>query len=197
MDNTDKDLKEDRKAALRQCLITRDLLPKEEMLRFVVAPFGRIVLDLNCKLEGRGFWVKADRESMQKALETNVFAKSMKKKYPLDFDLDFVIARLREHLLSMLSLANKAGVVVTGLDNVKEALVAREVSVVIIAKDSSQGSEKKLQSYLSEIETVRIFNDEELGGVFSRDSVMFIALKNSKISHVFRQEALKIEKLTG
>ena len=39
---------------LRRCIVTGDRLPREEMLRFVVGPDGRIVPDLAAAPSGRG-----------------------------------------------------------------------------------------------------------------------------------------------
>jgi uncharacterized protein len=44
---------------LRRCIVTRERLPKERMIRFVVAPDRRIVPDLAGRLPGRGIWLSA------------------------------------------------------------------------------------------------------------------------------------------
>jgi hypothetical protein len=44
---------------LRRCVVTRERLPKERMIRFVVAPDRRLVPDLVATLPGRGIWLSA------------------------------------------------------------------------------------------------------------------------------------------
>ena len=41
---------------LRRCLVTRERLPKEAMIRFVLGPGRELVPDLAGKLPGRGMW---------------------------------------------------------------------------------------------------------------------------------------------
>ena len=43
---------------LRRCVLTRQRLPKERMIRFVVGPDRQIVPDLTAKLPGRGILVE-------------------------------------------------------------------------------------------------------------------------------------------
>jgi predicted RNA-binding protein YlxR (DUF448 family) len=44
---------------LRRCIVTRQRLPKEKMIRFVVGPDRRVVPDLAGRLPGRGIWLSA------------------------------------------------------------------------------------------------------------------------------------------
>ncbi|MFL5254251.1 MAG: DUF448 domain-containing protein [Rhodopila sp.] len=54
---------------LRRCIVTRERLPKEKMIRFVVAPDGRLVADLAGKLPGRGMWLSASGDVLEAADE--------------------------------------------------------------------------------------------------------------------------------
>src|SRR5437870_12059149 len=47
--------------SLRRCVVTRAVLPKAALVRFVVGPTGEIVPDVAARLPGRGLWVKAER----------------------------------------------------------------------------------------------------------------------------------------
>ena len=42
---------------LRRCIVTRESLPKERMIRFVLGPDRELVPDLAGKLPGRGMWL--------------------------------------------------------------------------------------------------------------------------------------------
>ncbi|HUY68162.1 MAG TPA: DUF448 domain-containing protein, partial [Alphaproteobacteria bacterium] len=44
---------------LRRCLVTGDMRPKDELIRFVVSPDNAVIPDLACELPGRGLWVTA------------------------------------------------------------------------------------------------------------------------------------------
>ena len=45
------------------------------MYRFVVDPENQVLPDLAAKLPGRGLWIKADRFSLQSAIEKKLFDK--------------------------------------------------------------------------------------------------------------------------
>ena len=49
----DTDAEEPERGPLRRCIVTRERLPKERMLRFVLGPGGTLVPDLAGKLPGR------------------------------------------------------------------------------------------------------------------------------------------------
>lgn len=44
---------------LRRCVVTRERLPKERMIRFVLDPDRRLIPDLAARLPGRGMWLSA------------------------------------------------------------------------------------------------------------------------------------------
>jgi uncharacterized protein len=50
---------------LRRCVFTRQQLPKERMIRFVIGPDRQIVPDLDAKLPGRGFWLSASADVLE------------------------------------------------------------------------------------------------------------------------------------
>ena len=50
---------------LRRCIVTRERLPKERMIRFVVGPDRQIVPDLAARLPGRGIWLSASADVLK------------------------------------------------------------------------------------------------------------------------------------
>ena len=54
----------------RMCAVTRAELPPGELIRFVRAPTGEIVPDLEMRLPGRGVWLTCDRKIVEKAIKT-------------------------------------------------------------------------------------------------------------------------------
>ena len=47
---------------MRKCIALGCERPKNELIRFVVAPDGYVVPDLEAKLPGRGLWLSAQRD---------------------------------------------------------------------------------------------------------------------------------------
>ena len=56
-----------KKIPLRTCVVTNEKLPKKELLRIVRTPEGKIEPDLSGKLNGRGAYIKASLEVLEKA----------------------------------------------------------------------------------------------------------------------------------
>ena len=63
----------------RTCLATRETLPKEALLRFVVGPGDQLVYDHKGSLPGRGLWVKPSAELLRMAIAKNQFSRSAKQ----------------------------------------------------------------------------------------------------------------------
>ena len=56
----------------RRCLASGKVLPKGCLLRFVVGPDGQLVPDLAERLPGRGLWLQARQDMMEKACARNL-----------------------------------------------------------------------------------------------------------------------------
>ena len=56
-----------KKVPLRTCVITKEQLPKQELLRVVRTPEGEVKVDLTGKLNGRGAYIKKDVTVLEKA----------------------------------------------------------------------------------------------------------------------------------
>ena len=66
-----------KKVPLRSCVITKEQLPKQELLRVVRTPEGEVKVDLTGKLNGRGAYIKKDVDVLEKAKKTGLLAKRL------------------------------------------------------------------------------------------------------------------------
>lgn len=66
-----------RKIPLRTCVITKEKLPKQELLRIVRTPEGEIKVDETGKMNGRGAYIKKDIEVLQKAKKSKILDKRL------------------------------------------------------------------------------------------------------------------------
>ena len=51
-----------KKIPLRTCVVTKEKLPKRELIRVVRTPDGEVVIDETGKLNGRGTYLKLDKD---------------------------------------------------------------------------------------------------------------------------------------
>jgi uncharacterized protein len=130
---------------LRRCVVTRQELPVEDMVRFVAGPDAVVVPDLARRLPGRGVWVELSRSRIEEAMKRKAFSKSVKRPVTAPADLaDRIDALLVKRVLDGLSLANKAGLVVAGFAKVEAALGGGDVVALIQGNDGAAGGADKL-----------------------------------------------------
>ncbi len=133
------------KAPERTCIVTRAVLDKGRMIRFVANPEGAIVPDLKGDLPGRGYWVTAERAVLEEALKKHSFSKVSKGKAKADANLpDLVTGLLERQFLDQLGLAKKSGHLVAGFDKVEAALRAGQVKFLLEASDGTADGRGKL-----------------------------------------------------
>ena len=61
-----------RKIPLRTCVITKEQLPKQELLRIVRTKEGEVLVDTTGKVNGRGAYIKKDVEVLEKAKKSKI-----------------------------------------------------------------------------------------------------------------------------
>lgn len=66
-----------KKIPLRTCIITKEKLPKQELLRIVRTPEGTVVIDETGKLNGHGAYIKKDITVLEKAKKSKILEKKL------------------------------------------------------------------------------------------------------------------------
>lgn len=169
----------------RTCIATRTRHKVDDLIRFVAAPDGSVVPDLKRNLPGRGVWVSATRDAVAEAVRKKAFGRGLKADVKADADLPSLVeGLLARQAREALSLANKAGLVVSGFDKVEAAIGRGPVRVVVHASDAAADGVRKLSQALKRrfgesaaVEmTLRGLNFEELGLALGRSHVIHAAL---------------------
>ena len=73
-----------KKIPMRSCVVTREKLPKIELLRIVRTPEDKIVVDETGKLNGRGAYIKKDITVLEKAKKNKILDKILETDISLD-----------------------------------------------------------------------------------------------------------------
>ncbi len=60
---------------MRKCIITNERFPKKELIRIVRTPENEVVVDLTGKKNGRGAYLKKDKEVFALARSKNLLEK--------------------------------------------------------------------------------------------------------------------------
>lgn len=167
----------------RRCIATGATLPEGRLVRFVVAPDGGIVPDLDARLPGRGMWLSATREAIAKAAAKNDFAKAAKSKVSVPSDLAGHVERLIvARMQSDLGLARRAGLLAFGFDNVLRAFEAKQAPALLVeAADAAADGRRKLDGAQKarglSLDVVRTLSRAELGLALGRENVVHAAVR--------------------
>jgi len=65
-----------RKIPMRTCVVTHEKLPKKELIRVVRTEKG-VIVDQTGKVNGRGAYLKIDKEVFEKAKKTKILNKHL------------------------------------------------------------------------------------------------------------------------
>ena len=71
-----------KKIPMRTCVVTREQFPKNELIRVLRTPDGTVTVDTKGKANGRGAYLKKDREVILKAQKTKVLDKILEVSVP-------------------------------------------------------------------------------------------------------------------
>lgn len=82
-----------KKIPMRSCVVSREKLPKKELIRIVRTPNGEVLIDTSGKLNGRGAYLKKSKEVFEKAKKSKILNKI------LEIDVDEEIFEQLEKLL--------------------------------------------------------------------------------------------------
>lgn len=167
----------------RMCIVTRENLLAEELVRFVVGPSGELVPDLKQKLPGRGCWVTAKRSIIDQAASRKSFANALKSEVIVPDNLSTIVdTLLTKSTLGMIGMARKAGQFITGSAKVDSALRSGEAIGSFHATDAAEDGVRKLnqaRTYYSKMTEEEMMPSFSL---FSSDE-MSIALGEGNFIH--------------
>ena len=167
----------------RRCVATGEVLPKERLLRFVKTHDSRLVPDFDKKIDGRGLYVSNSRQALRKALEKNLFIKSIHLflKIPEDFE-QMVEKLLYQRGLNSINLARKAGALVTGFEKVKAKMEKNQVAFLIEATDASEDGSNKLRAAAKDLDVLKVYSTDDLDVALNKENTVHIAVLKSNIA---------------
>ena len=71
-----------KKIPSRTCVVTKEKLPKQELIRVVRTPEGEVVIDTTGKMNGRGAYLKRDLTVFEKAKKSKVLDRHLEVVVP-------------------------------------------------------------------------------------------------------------------
>ncbi len=180
------------KGPLRRCIVTRESGPKEGMVRFVLDPERRVVPDLEGRLPGRGMWLSADADVLERAVKRGAFAKAARGAVHVPPDLrarieDGLTRRIRD----LIGFARRGGQAVCGRQAVLEWLRAGRAGLLVEAADGSPTERARLVGG-RDTPVVSPLPAAALGAVFGRDHAVHVAVAPGRLADAIAGEAKRL-----
>jgi uncharacterized protein len=169
----------------RTCIVSRTVRPPDELIRFVIGPDQEVVPDLKHRLPGRGVWVSAEAGAVTEAVRRRLFSRAFKGEVRAAPDLaEQIEEALRRDLRQALSLANKAGSVVSGFTKVEAAIREQAIAALLHSAEAAEDGRRKLRQALrkrfgeaiSGIPVIAELSGEELDLALGRSHVIHAGL---------------------
>ncbi|MGI9508410.1 MAG: RNA-binding protein [Geminicoccaceae bacterium] len=168
---------------LRRCLVTRSTLDRSGMIRFVVDPGGRVLPDVDERLPGRGMWLSAGRDVVNKAVEKRLFGRAARQSVTvLDGLADRIEALLARRFYDGLGLARRAGLIVMGFDQVQACLTQSGAALLLAAADAAEDGRRKLRHLAPGLPLISAGSRENLGTALGREHLVHAALPPGKLA---------------
>ncbi len=176
---------EDPAARERRCIVTGEVLPDTQLVRFVAGPDNEVVADVAARLPGRGLWVAARRDVLERAAKKGHFARAAKMPLRVPDGLaDRVEALLVARMSGDLGLARRSGQLVLGFDNVTRLLSGSgTIAALVEASDGAPDGRRKLVAQAARsLPVIDCLSNTELSLALGRENVVHAALKSGRLS---------------
>ena len=165
------------------------------MLRCVIGPDGAIVPDVDARLPGRGLWLQARRDIVDRAVAKRVFTRAARRPVTVPPELaDRFEALLARRCCDVLGLTRRAGLAVAGYERVSEALRRGNAALLLFARDGSEMNRRRMVAASNGVASASVLDADELSGVFGRETVVFVAIGPGPLSSRLK---IELERLAG
>ncbi|MDO9710597.1 RNA-binding protein [Paracraurococcus lichenis] len=188
---------EPEKGPLRRCIVTRESRPKEAMLRFVLGPDRTLVADLAGRLPGRGMWLSARADVLERAIKRGAFAKAARGTVHLPPDLAARIEDgLRVRIRDLIGFARRSSQAVCGRETVREWMQAGKAGLLVEASDGSPAERARLVGGW-DLPVIAPMPAAMLGGIFGRDHAVHVAIARGRLADAIAVEATRLAGIGG
>ncbi|HAU29264.1 MAG TPA: RNA-binding protein [Rhodospirillaceae bacterium] len=179
---------------LRRCIATGEILPRERLLRFAIAPDGTLVPDLAAKLPGRGFWLLPSPENIALAVKKGRFSQAARRTLSIpDGFCETIATLLAKRCLAQLGIARRGGQLVSGFDKTEAWLKSHKGSLLLEASDGSMDGRMHMRHLASNAPVIGLFTSAEMAEALGKSSaVVHAAMPRGRSSAAFLAECRRL-----
>lgn len=172
---------------IRKCVLSGEVKPKDELLRFVLLRDGTVVPDFNKKLGGHGFYISNSKKMLEGLMVKNPLNKILHTKTIVGEELPIMVEQiLYRKGLEAINLARKAGDLVLGLEKVKDIITRGRAAFVIEASDAGDDGRQRIAIMAKDMEKYCLYDVAALSKALNRENTVYMAVKKTPVSTMVR-----------
>ncbi len=166
-------MKSSEENALRTCVGCGKSKSKDHLIRFIVSPEGKLELDYRGTYPSRGAYLCPRKECFDAAEKKGNWRKSLdvaRVVFEKERLFQTLLSVNRTRLLHAVGLAQKAGRLLSGADQVKEGLERGAVKLLILSEDASANTLDNFR-YMADslgVEIVQALSMEDWGAALGK-----------------------------
>lgn len=169
----------------RTCLGCRTRRTAAALLRLACDPEGNVFLDVSGRFPGRGAYVCYDAGCMRQALHVPRLQVALKRPVTLlvfDTLYEAAIGVLNKRLGSYLSMAQKAGVAISGAVPLRRALLQQRIRYLVLAEDIAPARAEAYLGWCHELQipSLSLFSKSELGRLLGKEQRSAVGLSDAR-----------------
>lgn len=195
-------MSESERVVERTCIGCRKKGDQKGLIRYVVGPDNRVVVDYRKRLPGRGTYTCFDRSCIERAVNNGGFVRAFRGRVerPEQHELtNHACQAIRQRLVGLLGIARKAGKIHLGNGRVEAALKRGELAALVVAADKIGSTVDKLNRLAesSGVATFRILSREDLGQGVGRDGIDVAGVANRQFADLLALEIIRLQQIAG
>lgn len=190
----------DKKGPQRTCVACRQTKDKKQLVRYVVAPDGAVLVDYRQRLPGRGAYTCIAKQCLLDAVKKNSFQRCFKMQYRSVDSVALIqqlVLAVEQKIASLIGMSRKSGQFIAGSNTVVDALKkGSSLALIIIATDISSAIGEKIESLALKrrIDTVHLYDKQTIGQMLGKEERSVIAIQTGMLAdsllnelHMYRQ----------
>jgi len=183
----------------RSCVACRTVDDKKQLLRFVLAPQGQVVVDYRQQLPGRGLYTCFSRQCLAQAVKKNSFRRvfgattQLVVLAELQHQLQLVLI---QRLRGLILMARKAGQLIAGSNMVLDALKSPMPPIVVVmATDITGNMKEKINRTATrqQIFCTQLFDKVSLGQMLGKQERSVVAIQDGALATLLKSELNRYE----
>ncbi len=185
----------------RTCIACRESKHQDQLVRYVVAPDGALMVDYRHRLPGRGAYTCCSVACMQAAIEKKQFQRSFRGRCS-DCDVNSIRQQLSQALeqkiINLLGMARKSAKAVSGSNAVIAGLrQSADIGLVIITEDISPAIADKIKSLADrqQVACSQLLSKDLLGQILGKGERSVVAVERGSLANAILIELHRYKQL--